>query len=98
LEREIADVHEFKEAYPEVAGKLKLGVDLTSGDYVYRLGKQRRNMFPTHIMRLPLAIYKARGGRFYPERKGYYDADAHRTNFTKRSARGNMKLTELEAA
>jgi len=76
MEREIADIDEFRAAYPELAARLESEKDVLHEGFVYRFGKPVKGMRPTKVMRLPEPIFKARG-RFYPP-KGYYDSLCHR--------------------
>jgi len=76
MEREIADLHEFRQAYPDLAKKLELEQDIEYEGFVYRVGKQNRGMVATKVMRLGAAVFRARG-QFYPP-KGYFDSLCHR--------------------
>lgn len=95
-EKEIADIDEFKLQMPELGEKLVAGgPHIIAFDYVYRIAKQRKGYSPTKVDRLPVAIYKARGGTFSKPKSGYYDAAAdrfqHSNPSTKTTFRGENK-------
>ena len=78
-EKEIADLDEFKQQYPDLFARLQpFGSVVLDGIYAYQICKQRKGYFPTKINRLPISIFNARDHTFRKPVKGYFDKSATR--------------------